>query len=443
MRNGSAGVDITISSGGGVVYNICLPDHRLPSECGKQNVYCRQNLVISVAPWSVRIFIPLSGAFGVVDITRNDTVSDFAVEHHVVSINRQCSPVTFFKMLHSVFAVCLNFQTDYFNILSINVDTLQVQYVFPQPQYQISLQTPLQISNFIVRDIPDSSAPSDQVLYLTSGSYLYRILPLTTTSDEIGTLPDCTIPYILMHSEDGSTLLASCGDTMVYFDLQEWQILNITTVTANGYQYICQGANARLIALPLMNQTVELNINWWDSEAISSLLLNTDFPYLGVCFGHGSQISFAFVNETGVFLSNISHAGIRTASLYVSQCTGNQQYDRLEVFFEEYLLVHQECMGRSSSVVIDTKSMSVQTTSDNLLVLFQLAVPLPQPTSAVTTAPFSSNSTQSYPTLSNSVGRQKNIALILSASIIPSLMIGFVVFGTAAVIIWFVVSLDF
>ena len=431
VLNGSAGVEVIVQSGGLVVYNVSLLDLYLPSDCGEKYVYCGDILVTSVGPWSARIFIPLNSAFCVVDATVNDTIS-FA--HSVVAINRECSPVAFFKMLNSVFAVCLNLQTNYFNILSIDLDSFQVQDVFSQPQYQIGLRTPLQISNFIVPDMPQSSAPSDQVLYITSGSDLYTILPLAISSNVIGTLPDCMAGYTLTYSDNDVTLLASCYDSTVYFDLQGWQILNITAGSINGYQYICQGANTRLIAIPIADKSVELNVTWWDSGTTSSLYLDTNFPKLGLCFQHGSLTNFAYMNDTGVFLTSITSASATTAALYRSQCLGEQQYDRLEVFIEMYLLVHQECGGRSAYLIIDTSSVSVQIASGDLMVLFELAALVPQPTlPASIPAPFPSNSTQ-FRRTNESVGNQKLI-MIITATVVSALIIG--TCALLCILIWY------
>ena len=408
-RNSSEGAEVTVSMNGSVVYNISLSTLHLPSDCGEKNVYCRNILVTSSGPLSRRIFIPLSNAFCIVEATSNGTMS-FA--HHVVPVNRPCSPVTFFKLLNSVYAVCLNLRTDYLNVLSVHPDTLQVQDVIdPPPQ---DLQIPLQVSNFVVPNTMQSSLPADQVLYFTSGSDLHRIAPLTTTSDIIGTLPDCNIAYTLTSSEDGSTLLASCHDTTVYFDLQEWRLLNITTTAIDGYQYICQSANIRVVAIPATKQGVQLNVTRWDSGGTSSLYLNTTLPYLGLCFGYGSQASFAYANVTGVFLTNLTSA--KTIALHMSQCTDNQQYDRHEIFFEKYLLMHQKCdAGGSISLIINTISMSVQITSDDVVVLFQFLVPVPNPTPL---APSSSNTTQYYLTsTAMTPNEQIQVAIILGLGI--------------------------
>ena len=406
-----------------MVYNINLSSFHLPSDCGDKNLYCRNILVTPAGPLSKRIFIPLSGAFCIVEATSNGTLS-FA--HHVVPVNRQCSPVAFFKLLNSVHAVCLNLRSDYLNILSVHIETLHVQYVFDSPQ---DLQTPLQLSNFVVPNTTQlSRLPSDQALYFTSGSDLHRIAPLTTTSDIIGTLPDCNVTYTLTSSEDGSTLLASCHDTTVYFDLQEWRPLNMTTKAIDGYQYICQSANIHMVAIPAMKQGVQLNVTWWDSGATNSLCLNTPLPYLGLCLGYGSQANFAYVNETGVYLTSITSA--KTITLHMSQCLGNQQYDHLEVFFDDYLLMHQECeAGGSISLIINTISMSVQTTSDDLVVLFQFLVPLPNPTPL---APSSSNTTQYCPTSPVIPNGLQILTAFSPVIIVPPVVIGLI---TAVIII--------
>ena len=263
---------------------------------------------------SFAIFLPLSNAQGVLELTHNKTRG---WAHKLTILNIDCWVISVHKVQETYFTACLDSNKELVMYqLYINSTTLHVSYA----QRSESVASGNSFSNIVYATLQDDRIIHDR-LFVVVGYHIHSISPLeyqTTTLS--GGLPSDNC-HTLEYAGDW-VLLATCTDSgetySVYYDINDQSVLN-TTQGTDTVLFLCPPSEGRLTVNNTRGVVLYRN---WSSNADTEFILHGT-AHSGVCFGNSKMASLSFAysnNEAGVYAINISHRADNNVHLSSNTC---------------------------------------------------------------------------------------------------------------------------
>jgi len=282
---------------------------------------------------SFAIFLPLSNAQGVLELTYNKTRG---WAHTLTILNVDCWVISVHKVQETYFTACLDSNEGLVMYqLYINSTNLNVSYA----QRFVSVASGNSFSNIVYAVLQDNRIIHHQ-LFVVVGYHIYSISPLEyQTTTLTGSLPsdNChTLEYA-----GHWVLLATCTDSgetySVYYDINDGGVLN-TTQGTDTVVFLCPPSEGRLTVNTTHGGVLYHN---WSSNADTEFILHGTV-HSGVCFGNSTTKSLSFAysnNEAGVYVINISQGVDNNVHLLSNACLIQNCQPVFTV--DEYLVVQE------------------------------------------------------------------------------------------------------
>lgn len=319
-----------------------LTGQMLPSDsqCGEDNFRCKSPLIIkNTILNSTIIFVPLHNALLLANFVLNDTGLNLE-EYHLINLTRfNCSPVTSFKILSSVYTICLNIEESYLGLFEIrlNSDSLtRASIIGPLAQNYFSIQSSSQVSDFKYIELYNF-----HFIYFAFANYLYYFDPLNYVLNYAGHFhPNCTSVKELVYI-GGDTLTGYCREgATIYFDLNYESWTFYQPYLSYGRPFVCPDPSKRLIVfLQMQGGYVQFNVN--ETKTIRLELVGESF-ISGECFGDSSGFYFVYVDQQeGTFVLNLTTFNSTQLSTQQPCFNNNLKCMPVQVLDNQYLIVQQ------------------------------------------------------------------------------------------------------
>lgn len=365
-----------------------LAGQELPSDtqCGEDNFRCKNPLIIKntlLDSISTVAFIPLHNALLLTNFVLNDTEINLE-EYHLINLTRfNCTPVTSFKILNSVYTICLNIENSYIAVFEVRLSSeslTRAAIIGPLARNYFSIQSSIQISDFKYIELYNF-----HFIYFAYANYLYYFDPLNYVLNYAGSFhQNCTSIKELVYI-GGDTLIGYCTENAtIYFDLSYEYWTFYQPYTRYGRPFVCPNHNKRLVVfLQSEGGYVQFNVN--ETKTIRLELLGENFVS-GECFGDSSGFHFVFVDQhEGTFVLDLTTFNF--TQLSIQPCFTMDSKDLkckpVQILDNQYLIVqqwenHQNLTGPiNNSAVLHTTVFDAQ---DN----FQIISTINRSTSFIT-----------------------------------------------------------
>lgn len=349
VENRSEGVFLAGTSSYGADHTtvavLQLSGHYLPStlECGDGNFRCKQLLTVNDADrHSFVVFVPLYNALLLAEFVSNYTEPIALDEYHLINLtNFNCSPIASFKILNSIYTVCLNLENSYLTLFEVRLDTESLTRTFivgPLAQGHFDFTSNSGISEFIYVELYRF-----HFIYFAYANHLYYFEPLNYVLDYAGELhPNCSSVRELVYVGDDN-LIAYCREgATVHFDVAYQYWTSYQPYSAYGRPYTCPGLNnIHVVVFEQPTSYVQLSPGLSGEGNIVIELIGGDFVS-GKCFGQAGGFYFAYVDQReGTFVLDLTTFNFTQLSTQ-SCSTNNQNCNTIQVFGNRYLVVQQQ-----------------------------------------------------------------------------------------------------
>ena len=325
----------------------------LSAECGSHYFRCDDLLVVTAASndyiTQYVTFVPLVDGILLIQLNHNGSHLSFA-DYHIIEVDIGCSPSKILRINDYIFSVCLNLEAHYLSVLQLDLEPSSLQNTrISTPILTFSgLGNPWTVSNF--QFISFGSEPNLQLIYFSTGRYLYGITPLSYTFSEHGEFEECRFAESLAYAGD-STLLAYCyNKSSVYFSLAYEQEIKQTFDIEHGRPFICPNPNVYLSVFSSAS-FIQFGLQSNNSRA------NIDIPGMsfdsGICFGtQNSGTLFAFYDtENGVHVLELATSVL--THLSSKGCLQNS-CEPLKVFDDRYVVIREREDNDANVIVVDS-----------------------------------------------------------------------------------------
>ena len=313
---------------------------KLPSDtqCGEDNFRCKSPLIIkNIFLNSTIMFVPLHNALLLANFVLNDTGLNLE-ECHLINLTRfNCTPVTSFKILNSVYTICLNIEESYLGLFEIrlNSDSLtRASIIGPLAQNYFSIQSSSQVSDFKYIELYNF-----HFIYFAFANYLYYFDPLNYVLNYAGHFhPNCTSVKELVYI-GGDTLTGYCREgATIYFDLNYESWTFYQPYINYGRPFVCPDPSKILVVF-LQGGYVRFNVN--ETKTIRLELVGENF-ISGECFGDSSGFYFVYVDQQeGTFILDFTTFNFTQLSTQQPCFNNNLKCMPVQVLDNQYLIVQQ------------------------------------------------------------------------------------------------------
>lgn len=340
-RHDSGTKVIVTDDKGRVVSAVTVEGHLLPADC-EQKESCR-NLTVLDRSQAYQYVVLIPGASSVLLLDIRLTGQVFSINDYYRRDVAGCDEVGAHMLRNSVFVSCLraawnrlSFMLFHLNASDFKSSTLSAPVSdFPYVQDQIS--------NFI--RVTLGSTPDAEQIYFQTGPYLYYCTPLSYTcyTDPVA-LPDCPRLYRLVYP-GGNTIMLYCEEAfVVYVDIQEWAVLNVTSIVDYGQPYLCADRNVRLALFKGSSNYVQYG-TWSQGSSNRNVTLRGHNFDSGACVQANHTTFFVYVDKLdGVYVTDVVNQSSHL--LVEGECLTNSSFNRLRTLFEDQLLINEMGCGR-------------------------------------------------------------------------------------------------
>lgn len=330
-----------------MIADINVEGHVLPSDCEQKEFYRDLTVLNRSQGHQYVAFVPGISSVLILDVRligKILSVNDYYRKD--VPGSAGCSEVGVFTLRESVFVSCLNAAEGYleFMLLKLNASDIKGSTISaPVTKFFYDVQD--QISNFVTVKV--GSNPDAQQIYFQTGPYLYYCTPLSYScnSDPIAILPNCPYPYRLEYPS-GNTMMLYCKDAfVVYVDIQEAAVLNVSSNVEFGRPYVCADRNVRLVVFKSSSNYVQYGV-WSQGGGVKNVTLRGQYFESGVCVQANERTLFVYVDKVdGVYVTDVVS---ETARLLVDRgCLSNSSFHPLSIV-EDHLVVKEAGCGQVS-----------------------------------------------------------------------------------------------
>ena len=338
----SEGVALSIlaadSSNKEIVLHLAGQKLPLDTQCGEDGFRCKKSLDIrNNLLNSTVVFVPLQNALLLTRFVLNDTGITLE-EYHLINLTRfNCTPVASFKILQSVYTVCLNVEESYLALFEVRLNSeslTRASIVGPLARNYFSIQSSNQISEFKYIELYNF-----HFIYFSYLNYLYYFDPLNYVLNYAGPFhQNCTSVKELVYI-GGDTLIGSCREgATIYFDLNYETWTKYQPYSSYARPYVCPDRNNRLI-VSLQGGYVQFNVS--ETKMIRLELIGDDFVS-GECFGNSSGFHFVYVDQQeGTFILDLTTFNFTQISTQQPCFNNNLKCTPVQVLNNQYLFVQQ------------------------------------------------------------------------------------------------------
>ena len=323
----------------------------LSSECGSHYFRCDDLLVVTTGSNNSATqhiaLVPLVDGILLVRLQHNGSHLTFA-GYHIVEVSTGCSPSKILRIIDGVYFICLNLEARYLSVLQLYLDTNSLKNTrISSPLLKFSiLDNPSTVSNF--QFISFGSDPNSQLIYFSSGRYLYALTPLSYSYIESGEFQECTFAESLAYAGDW-TLIAYCYNRSVYFSLAYEQQINQTFYFEHGRPFVCPNPNVHLSVFSSASY-IQYGLRSNNSrENINVPGMNFDS---GICFSkhNGGTLFIYYDIERGVYVLDPATAAL--TPLTSKGCFQNS-CESLKIFEDRYVVIREVEANDANVIVID------------------------------------------------------------------------------------------
>ena len=354
------GTDIAITDGKGQVTNVNVKGHFLPADC-EQKESCRDLTVLNRLSHQYVAFVPGISSVLILDIRLvGQIVSINDVYRKDLPASAGCSEIGIFVLRESVFVSCLNSAEGYlaFMLLRLNASNIEGSTISAPVTTFFGVQDQI-ISNFVT--VAFGSNPDAQQIYFQTGPNLYYCTPLSHSCnlDPIAILPNCPRPYRLAYPS-GNTMMLYCEEAfVVYVDIQEGAVLNVSSNAKFGRPYVCTDRNVRLRRLVVVfkadSNYVQYGI-WSQGGGVKNVTLRGQNFDMGVCVIANERTLFIYVDKVdGVYATDL--VSETTRLLVDGVCLSNSSFHPLSIV-EDHLVVQGAGCGHVSLFDLNTRNVT-------------------------------------------------------------------------------------
>ena len=329
---------------------VTVGDHYLSPECGSHYSRCKELLVVETKSTGQRIvLVPILNGILLLELRYNGWEISLT-DYQTIEIAFGCSPTAIFKILSSIFTICLNLQTRYLTLLEIDLNIASIKDTeITSPLLLFNeLNDPPKLSNFVLADL-DTDAES-QLIYFSTAGYMYAIIPFSYLYSDSGKLAFCTQADSIVRA-DQWTLIAYCNDdSTVYYDMFYNDWINQTEYTERGKTYVCpNNPDVHLAVYPASY----IQYGLWSQNSLE----NFNIPGMkfdsGECFGAKNNSLFVYNDkDAGVYVLETSSSTL--IQLSPRPCP-DSHCEPLMVFDNRYVVIREKDTFDASVTVVDSQ----------------------------------------------------------------------------------------